>query len=106
MANPVPMWWMRSGRNPQQSACPKPAPSPVPPPKPPFPPCRPEKPCPQALPKPEAPSNDPLTPLLSSFSDRLRHMDSETMLLLALLWLLWQENADRRLLLALAYIVL
>ena len=43
---------------------------------------------------------------LSALTEHLRHPDGETLLLLALLWLLWQEKADRRLLLALAYIVI
>lgn len=37
-------------------------------------------------------------------TERIRRTDPETLLLLALLWLLWQEQADRKLLLALAYI--
>ena len=45
-------------------------------------------------------------PDFSRFTEHFRHMDSETLLLLALLWLLYQEKADRKLLLALAYIVL
>ena len=39
-------------------------------------------------------------------TERLKNMDTETLLLLALLWLLYQEHADRKLLLALAYIAL
>ncbi len=45
-------------------------------------------------------------PVLAALTEHLRHPDGETLLLLALLWLLWQENADRKLLLALAYIVI
>lgn len=40
----------------------------------------------------------------TALTERIRHTDPETLLLLALLWLLWQEQADRKLLLALAYI--
>ena len=43
---------------------------------------------------------------LSALTEHLRHPDGETLLLLALLWLLWQEKADRALMLALAYIVI
>ena len=48
----------------------------------------------------------PLSDELRHLRERFRHMDSETMLLLALLWMLRQEHADRKLLLALAYIVM
>lgn len=50
-------------------------------------------------------SKDALPPELLQFAQRLRHMDGETLLLLSLLWLLYRENADKKLLLALAYIV-
>ena len=44
--------------------------------------------------------------MLRDLTGRLQHMDAETLLLLALLWILWQEKANPRLLLALAYIAL
>ena len=47
-----------------------------------------------------------LAGLLTDLPDRLRRMDGETLLLLALLWMLWQDKADRKLLLALCYILL
>lgn len=47
-----------------------------------------------------------LSGLLTDLPDRLRRMDGETLLLLALLWMLWQDKADRKLLLALCYILL
>lgn len=55
-----------------------------------------------------APAESPpqLPQALSGLAEHLRHPDGETLLLLALLWLLWVEKADRKLLLALAYIVM
>ena len=88
MANSVPMWWMR--RQTPQTAPPPPAgqQSPVcsPPPVPALPP--------------------PVQSAGAALAARLRHMDGETLLLLALLWLLYQEHADPKLLIALAYIAL
>ncbi len=61
---------------------------------------------------PERTANPPerkLTDLLGSATDlpaRIARLDGETLLLLGILWMLWQEKADRRLLLALAYILL
>ena len=83
MANSVPMWWMRGNSS---VRAPEAVRAEIPPP-------------PHAEPSPQI-------PVLSELSARLRHPDGETMLLLALLYLLWQEHADRKLLLALAYIVL
>lgn len=80
MADSIPMWWMRG--NPQQYQ-------------------QPEKPPPASRPEQEA----PLQKASAAFSERFRRTDPETMLLLALLWLLWQEHANRKLLLALAYII-
>ena len=77
MANSVPMWWMRGNSS---VRAPEAVRAEIPPP--------------------------PQIPVLSELTARLRHPDGETMLLLALLYLLWQEHADRKLLLALAYIVL
>lgn len=82
MANSIPMWWMRGG-----SAVP-PQDASVPPPD-------------SGPPKQAFFSQE-----LGDLTARLRHMDTETLLLLALLWLLYQEKADRKLLLALAYIAL
>lgn len=76
MANSVPRWWMCG------NCCP---PEPEPP-------------------EPKAAASLPQE--LASLTGHLRHPDGETLLLLALLWLLWQEKADRKLLLALAYIVI
>ena len=58
---------------------------------------------------PQQPDTKPegeISQTLSALTEHLRHPDGETLLLLALLWLLWQEKADRRLLLALAYIII
>lgn len=93
-AGQAPMWWMRGGSR----QCPKD--SPAAPPSPPQQPVLLPPPVPPQPPKPQLP------PEIASLTDRLRHMDGETLLLLALLWLLWQEHADKKLLLALAYIVL
>ena len=60
--------------------------------------------CPQEPPEQKAPSRMPQE--LASLTEHLRHPDGETLLLLALLWLLWQEKADRKLLLALVYIMI
>lgn len=76
MANSVPMWWMCGNSRPPAAE--------------------------QAV-RDQTP---PLPQELAALTDRLRHPDGETLLLLALLFLLWQENADRKLLLALAYIVI
>ena len=83
MANTVPMWWMRRQSTPDT-------------------PRRPEIPAKT----PEPPQPPPVQSISAALSDRLRHMDSETLLLLALLWMLYQEHADPKLLLALAYIAL
>ena len=47
-----------------------------------------------------------LTEFATDLPERLKRMDGETLLLLALLWLLWQDKADRKLLLALVYVLL
>lgn len=47
-----------------------------------------------------------LPPELLQLTEHLRHADSETLLLLGILWLLYREHADKKLILALAYIVL
>ena len=67
------------------------------------PPCRMREPPPDCE-KPLLPPE--LTALLHAFPERLKRLDGETLLLLGLLWMLWQEKADRRLLLALLYIML
>ncbi|MBP0976234.1 MAG: hypothetical protein J6S92_10725 [Oscillospiraceae bacterium] len=84
MANSIPVWCMRSSRcdPPQEQSVPCDVP-------------------PVHTPQPEHPAPDAVTALTA----RLRQTDPETLLLLALLWLLWQEHADRRLILALAYII-
>ncbi len=80
MPNSVPMWWMRR-QIPQAAA---------------------EN---QDEPAQKAPQN-PLPKELAALSERFRTMEPETLLLLALLWLLYQEKADKKLLLALAYIII
>lgn len=84
MANSIPVWCMRSSR------C--------------NPPTAQDVPCdapPVHTPEPEHPTQDAAAALTA----HLRQTDPETLLLLALLCLLWQEHADRKLLLALAYII-
>lgn len=54
----------------------------------------------------ELPFELPDASILNDLLSRIKSLDAETLLLLGILWLLWQEKADRRLLLALAYIVL
>ena len=44
--------------------------------------------------------------ILDDLTERIRSGDRETLLLLFLLVLLWQEDADKKLLLALGYILL
>ena len=80
MAQCSPMWWMR------RTGC-----------------CPPPEPCPAPEPPPH---ENPLPEPVAALTGRLRQTDPETLLLLALLWLLWQEHADRKLILALAYIIL
>lgn len=103
MPNQAPMWWMRSGPQrqhpPVQHPSAPPVQPPLPEPLPPPPVCQPVPPN-HTAPPPSVP------PAVSALTDRLRRMDGETLLLLALLWLLWQEHADPKLLLALAYIAL
>ena len=86
MANSIPMWWMRSNRCRQ--------------------PCQPEPPKPPEPAQPAAPPQLLLHHAAAPLTGRLQQKDPETVLLLALLLLLWQEHADRKLLLALAYIIL
>lgn len=91
MANGFPIRNMRQtvqrGQAPQRPQMPPPAPSPPP------------------APEPEAAGgNRTLLSLLRS-GDGL-HADKDTLLLLALLWLLWRDRADEKLLLALIYILL
>ncbi len=97
MSNSVPMWWMRSSR-----CCPQPEKKPKPEPLPELPP----DPPPVQSPMQSPPQAQPIRDAVSSLTQRIKSTDPETMLLLALLWLLWQEHADRKLLLALAYIIL
>ena len=93
MANSVPLRWMRSSRPQRNTSRPQPAPLPLPFPVP--------------DPAPQEKANAPAMPqMLRDLTGRLQHMDAETILLLALLWMLWQEKANPRLLLALAYIAL
>ena len=47
-----------------------------------------------------------LSALMTDLPARIARLDGETLLLLGILWMLWQDKADRRLLLALAYILL
>ncbi len=93
MANSVPLRWMRSAPPPKNAERPKPLPLPLP-----FPmsdPVLPDKTDAAALPE-----------MLRNLTGRLQHMDAETILLLALFWMLYQEKANPRLLIALAYIAL
>ena len=99
MANSGPMWWMRGNtsrpQRPPETVCPPPAPPPVPAPAASLPP------------PPEPPQQHPaVSAMLQSLTQQLRHADSETLLLIGLLWLLYQDRADSKLLLALAYILL
>ena len=55
---------------------------------------------------PQKPQGVTLSPELMQLIGRIQHMDSETLLLLGLLWLLYREHADKKLLLALAYIII
>lgn len=85
---------------------------------PPQPAAEPVLPDAQSLPPPHTQSEKPpeqklterkLRELFASATDlpaRIARLDGETLLLLGILWMLWQEKADRRLLLALAYILL
>ena len=46
-------------------------------------------------PAPQEKANAPAMPqMLRDLTGRLQHMDAETILLLALLWMLWQEKAN------------
>ena len=81
MAQGSPIWWM-------QRSCSVPPPKPEP-----------------AFASEAPPEKAPLTEPLAALTARFRQSDPETLLLLALLWLLWQEHADRKLILALAYII-
>ena len=90
MANSVPMWWMRGngGRPQMQQSEPEAEPDVSP------------------AAAADSSSGGMFPGVLAGLAERLQHPDGETLLLLALLWLLYQEKADRKLLLALAYIVL
>lgn len=90
MANNTPMWWMCGNSSHPHRKTEPPCPSPDSPP---------------AQATPPSPQEAAFQGAISAISERFRHMDSETLLLLALLWLLHQEHADRKLLLALAYII-
>ena len=93
MANGFPVRNMRrstaSGRS-----VPPPPPVHIPPPPPPPPP----------EPAPKPPENPGLR--LPFLSGEGLTLDRDTLLILGLLWLLYQEHADPKLLLALAYILL
>lgn len=105
MPNQSPMWWTRSGQQ-RPHAQTAPAAPPAPPKSPPEPLRLPPPPVHHPEPQASIPPRPAVPPALNALTDRLRHMDGETLLLLALLWLLWQEHADPKLLLALAYIAL
>lgn len=90
MANYIPMWWMRGNGSRPQTRQPGPETEPDVPP----------------AAAAESSSGGLFSGALVGLAERLQHPDGETLLLLALLWLLYQEKADRKLLLALAYIVL
>ena len=82
MANSVPLRWMRSSRPPRNTPRPQPAPLPLP--------------FPMPDPAPQEKSNAPAMPqMLRDLTGRLQHMDAETLLLLALLWILGQERQIR-----------
>lgn len=53
-----------------------------------------------------APAPDPLRGMMQELPRMLLHADGETLLLIALIRMLRQDHADRKLLLALAYILL
>ena len=77
------------------------APPPVSPPPPPVP----TPPPPPVSPPPVRQEHTARPNLLSLLPEGL-HADRDTLLLIALAWLLWQEKADRRLILALLYILM
>ena len=84
MANSIPLWYMCGSRScPQQDQT---------------------APCEKTPPVPPQ-SGHTVQNAAAALTRHFRQTDPETLLLLALLWLLWQEHADRKLLLALAYII-
>jgi len=88
-----PMWWMRrnAGNRPPENRMPDCAETPSPPPP---------------HHEPEPPGRLPYQSSLRALTEQLRNADGETLLLLGLIRLLWQDHADSKLLLALAYILL
>ncbi|MBR3269191.1 MAG: hypothetical protein IKI58_10790 [Oscillospiraceae bacterium] len=98
MENSGPMWWMRrntcSTGN-KQDTCKQEHPVPPLPAPPPLPESA-----------PDMHARNPSGISLQFLTERLRHSDSETLLLLGLIWLLYQDRADSKLLLALVYILL
>ena len=99
MANGFPVWRMgqmqrRQTDAAQSSRQPAPAPPPAPPP-----------PTAPAHEKPPHHGTESKQNALPFLPEGLR-LDRDTLLLLGLAWLLWQEKADKRLLLALLYILM
>lgn len=94
MDGKTPAWWMRGNARPQQNRTePEPAPPPLP-----------RSDC-------DAHGTDSggtafAQGMMHALSQRLAHADGETLLLLGLIWLLREDHADTRLLLALTYILL
>ena len=85
-----PMWWVTQGSMNRRPPHTQPVPTPPPP-----------------LPPPDLPPQNPGTGIFPQELLRiLQNPDSETMLLLLLILLLRQENANKELLIALAYIIL
>ncbi|MBQ8923068.1 MAG: hypothetical protein IJ060_13090 [Oscillospiraceae bacterium] len=91
-----PMWWMRGSSGGRENRAPGP-PAPPPPPLPPEP---------EPAPRPQQSPVLPFHSSLRSLTEQLRNADGETLLLLGLIRLLYQDHADSKLLLALAYILL
>ncbi len=88
-----PMWWMRRNTGSRPQECPVPD--------------RTEpKPEPQPQANPRQSNGMPFGSSLRALTGQLRNADGETLLLLGLIRLLRQEQADSKLLLALAYILL
>ena len=55
---------------------------------------------------PARPSNNRIPPQSDIISAIIKNPDSDKIIILALLWLLWNEHADSKLLLALLYLLL
>ncbi|MBR6420640.1 MAG: hypothetical protein IKS42_09915 [Oscillospiraceae bacterium] len=89
----TPAWWMRGCTRPQQMHSEPDASLQPPPPD-------------SSGQAKDTDSPDVAQSMLRALSGRLAHADSETLLLLGLIWLLREDHADTKLLLALTYILL